>query len=138
MFKIGDTVRIHSHLTESQKHDYSGPGWITPMDVYLGREGKIIDIDKDGDLILDVDNGEKCWRSSWVSLIKPADQPESNENFFIIFNSNGYSDANRKYDKATAIAKAKELAYENPGEVFIIMRTIMSVAGSINVDIIAY
>lgn len=65
--EIGDKVVIKQNLKEGMAREYDEVTetmgmWITEeMLQYVGQEAEIVDIDEDGDYVLNIDNGEYLW-----------------------------------------------------------------------------
>jgi hypothetical protein len=61
-FPVGSTVKIVTNQPNfvSRKTGTS-INWTREMDPYLGLTGKVTDIDPDGDVSLDIDNGKFAW-----------------------------------------------------------------------------
>jgi len=68
-FKVGDAVRIERKEPERVfRTKGTDVYWTDGMDRYLGRRGKITRIDKDGDYVLDVDDGRFAWAQEWLAI----------------------------------------------------------------------
>lgn len=70
VFKVGDVVTIRKDLYNGQSIDfdeedgrYGVDGEVVMSDMlqFRGKKATIIDIDRDGEYILDIDNGEWYW-----------------------------------------------------------------------------
>lgn len=68
MFKIGDVITIRKDLelgevdlTEYDNYNQSYESIVVPMLAFKGRLATITDIDREGEYVLDIDNGNWCW-----------------------------------------------------------------------------
>lgn len=70
IFKIGDVVTIRKDLyggqcidfkSRDERYNVDGEVVVSDMLQFRGKKATIVDIDRDGEYILDIDNGEWYW-----------------------------------------------------------------------------
>ncbi len=66
MFAIGDEVRVKDEKPASATIE---AGWISDLDYYLGKAGKIVQVYNDSvDVEFECDNQDWCFDNDWVVL----------------------------------------------------------------------
>jgi len=69
-FTVGNTVKIVTNKPElASRKMGTDISWVREMDPYLGLTGKIIDLDSDGDVYLDIDKGRFAWSPEWLAPV---------------------------------------------------------------------
>jgi hypothetical protein len=71
-FSVGDTVLIARSTPKTiVRREGVNVRWVDEMDRYVGKSGKVTEVDRDGDCMLDVSEPTWIWAPEWLQRVSP-------------------------------------------------------------------
>lgn len=73
--RVGDYIQV---LARRPRRNLTGGGvveWVSPMDDYRGKIGRVLEVASDRTALLDVDGGKYWWHIDWLTAIPQHNAP---------------------------------------------------------------